>query len=49
MVWSGDPFELTTTVDHVFINGREISKETRQEALFRRYRTLGTMPPAYVK
>lgn len=49
VVWSGDPFELTTTVEHVFINGREMSKETRQEALFRRYRTLGDMPPAYVK
>lgn len=49
VIWSGDPFELTTTVEHVFINGREMSKETRQEALFRRYRTLGDMPPAYVK
>ena len=49
VVWSGDPFELTTTVEHVFINGREMSKETRQEALFRRYRTLGDQPPAYVK
>jgi imidazolonepropionase-like amidohydrolase len=49
VVWSGDPFELTTTVEHVFIKGREMSKETRQEALFRRYRTLGDMPPAYVK
>jgi len=49
VVWSGDPFELTTIAEHVFINGREVSKETRQEALFRRYRTLGDMPPAYVK
>ncbi|MGQ0813552.1 MAG: amidohydrolase family protein [Gemmatimonadota bacterium] len=50
VIWSGDPFELTTTVDHVFINGREISKETRQESLLRRYRTVGSeMPPAYIK
>jgi len=50
VVWSGDPFEVTTTAEHVFINGREMSKETRQEDLFRRYRTVGgAMPPAYVK
>jgi imidazolonepropionase-like amidohydrolase len=49
VVWSGDPLELTTTVEHVFIRGREMSKETRQEALFRRYRTLGELPPAYIK
>ncbi|MGQ0561178.1 MAG: amidohydrolase family protein [Gemmatimonadota bacterium] len=50
VVWSGDPFELTTTVEHVFINGREMPKETRQERLFRRYREVGTeLPPAYIK
>lgn len=49
VVWSGDPLELTTNVEHVFVRGREASKETRQEALFRRYRTLGDMPPAYVR
>jgi imidazolonepropionase-like amidohydrolase len=50
VVWSGDPFELTTTAEHVFINGREMSKDTRQEELFRRYRTLRPdMPPAYIK
>jgi hypothetical protein len=49
VVWSGDPFEVTTVAEHVFINGREMSKETRQEALFRRYRTLGELPPAYVR
>ena len=50
VVWSGDPFELTTTVDHVFINGREISKETRQRMLFDRYRRVGgAMPEAYIR
>jgi imidazolonepropionase-like amidohydrolase len=49
VVWSGDPLELTTTAEHVFIRGREVSKETRQEALFRRYRTVDGTPPAYVK
>lgn len=50
VVWSGDPFEVMTTVEHVFINGREISKATRQEALFQRYRRVGgDTPPAYIK
>lgn len=50
VVWSGDPFELTTTVDHVFISGREVSTETRQRALFNRYRRLGgAMPEAYIR
>ena len=49
VVWSGDPFELTTVAEHVFINGREISNESRQLKLFQRYRRLdGELPPAYV-
>ncbi len=40
VVWSGDPFELTTAAERVFIHGREMSKETRQKALFEKYRTL---------
>ncbi len=50
VVWSGDPFELTTAVEHVFINGREMSDETRQRALFNRYRRLGgALPEAYIR
>jgi imidazolonepropionase-like amidohydrolase len=50
VVWSGDPLELTTIVENVFIDGREMSKETRQEQLFRRYRTLrADTPPGYIK
>ncbi len=40
VVWSGDPFELTTAAERVFIRGREIPKDTRQKALFERYRTI---------
>ena len=40
VVWSGDPFELTTAADHVFINGTEMPKDTRQKALFEKHRTL---------
>jgi imidazolonepropionase-like amidohydrolase len=41
VVWSGDPFELSTWAEHVFIKGREMPKDTRQTELLKRYRTLG--------
>ncbi len=40
VVWSGDPFELTTGVEHVFIAGQEVPKDTRQMRLLERYRDL---------
>ena len=40
VVWSGDPFELTTSAEQVFIRGIEMPKETRQRKLLERYRTL---------
>lgn len=48
VVWSGDPLELTTSVEHVFIRGREVPKGHRQKQLFERYRHVGgAMPEAY--
>ena len=48
VVWSGDPFEVTTVVEHVFIRGRQMPVDTRQRELFLRYRTVdGAVPPAY--
>src|SRR6059058_3487656 len=44
VVWSGDPFEFTTGVEHVFIRGKEIPLKSRQTELFERYKTL---PPTY--
>jgi len=44
VVWSGDPFEFTTGVDHVIIRGREVPLRSRQTELFQRYKTL---PPKY--
>lgn len=44
VVWSGDPFEFTTGVEHVFIRGREIPLKSRQTELLERYRTL---PPKF--
>ena len=46
VVWSGDPFEFGTRVEHVFVRGREITTANRQELLEQRYRTL---PPDYRK
>jgi imidazolonepropionase-like amidohydrolase len=40
VIWSGDPFELTTGADRVFIKGVEVPKDTRQKALLNKYRTL---------
>jgi imidazolonepropionase-like amidohydrolase len=40
VVWSGDPLQTSTRVEHVFVRGREQSLETRQTLLFERYRTL---------
>jgi imidazolonepropionase-like amidohydrolase len=44
VVWSGDPFEFSTHVEHVFIRGTEIPLRSRQTELLERYRTL---PPKY--
>jgi len=44
VVWSGDPFEFATGVEHVFIRGRDIPLRSRQTELLERYRTL---PPKY--
>jgi len=44
VVWSSDPFELSTGVEHVFIRGKEIPLRSRQTELLERYRSL---PPKY--
>ncbi|MGH7545220.1 MAG: amidohydrolase family protein, partial [Gemmatimonadota bacterium] len=47
VVWSGDPFELSTFAEHVFIRGTEVPDHDRQKALTERYRTLDGLPPMY--
>lgn len=44
VVWSGDPFEFSTGVEHVLIRGKEIPLTSRQTELFERYKKL---PPTY--
>jgi imidazolonepropionase-like amidohydrolase len=40
VVWSGDPLQIGTRAEHVFVRGREQSLETRQTLLLNRYRTV---------
>jgi imidazolonepropionase-like amidohydrolase len=40
VIWSGDPFEVTTHAERVFIGGRAMPMVTRQSQLFERYRTI---------
>ncbi|MCZ7687112.1 MAG: amidohydrolase family protein [Sandaracinaceae bacterium] len=44
VVWTGDPFELTTWARHVLIRGREVPMRSRQTLLFERYRRLESVP-----
>lgn len=46
VIWSGDPFEFATRAEHVFIRGRDVMGESRQDELARRYRVL---PPPYTR
>lgn len=41
VIWSGDPFEFSTRVEHVFIHGREIREPSRQDLLIERYKAKG--------
>jgi imidazolonepropionase-like amidohydrolase len=49
VVWSGDPLEVTSFADVVFIRGALVPMESRQTKLLDRYRDLGKQPwpPAY--
>jgi imidazolonepropionase-like amidohydrolase len=40
VVWSGDPLQIGTRAEHVFVRGREQAIDTRQTLLLERYRTL---------
>ena len=49
VLWSADPFELSTRVDKIWIGGQEVSTLSRQDALRDRYTTESKMPRAYTK
>lgn len=50
VIWDGDPLEVTTFPDAVFIRGVQMPMQTRQTELRDRYKDLsGPLPPAYDK
>lgn len=50
VVWDGDPLDVTSAAEHVFIRGVEVPMETRQMKLRDRYKDVGSgLPPAYRK
>jgi len=49
VLWSADPFELSSKVDKMWIIGEEVSTQSRQDALRHRYTTKSAMPRAYTK
>jgi imidazolonepropionase-like amidohydrolase len=49
VLWSNDPFEISSKVDAMWINGQAISLKSRQDALRQRYMAKTDMPRAYTK
>ena len=49
VLWSNDPFEISTQVDTMWINGEQVSTKSRQDALRDRYTSDNDMPRAYIK
>lgn len=49
VLWSADPFELSSKVEKMWIDGKEHSTQSRQDALRDRYMAETNMPRAYVK
>jgi len=49
VLWSNDPFEISTKVDAMWINGNAMSLNSRQDALRDRYTTKSNMPRGYTK
>lgn len=49
VLWSADPFELSSSVTKIWINGKEYSTQSRQDKLRQRYTTDSNMPRAYSK
>ena len=44
VIWDGDPFELSTRAEKVYVRGKEVQRPSRQDELMRRYRSL---PPDF--
>jgi len=49
VIWDGDPLEVTTSAEQVFIQGERIDMVSRQTRLRDRYLNKTALPPAYSK
>ena len=49
VLWSADPFELSTKVEKMWIDGIEHTTTSRHDALRKRYTTPSELPRAYTK
>lgn len=49
VMWSNDPFELSTKVEQMWIDGDEVSTQSRQDKLRDRYIAESDMPRSYTK
>lgn len=49
VLWSADPFEISSKVDTMWINGKSVSTRSRQDDLRDRYLKDSNMPSAYSK
>ncbi|KGJ93054.1 amidohydrolase family protein [Colwellia psychrerythraea] len=49
VLWSSDPFEISSKVDAMWINGKAMSLKSRQDALRERYTAETNLPRAYTK
>jgi len=49
VLWSADPFEVSTKVDSLWINGEQVSTESRQDKLRERYISKENKPRGYIK
>lgn len=49
VLWSSDPFEISSKVDAMWINGKAMTLKSRQDTLRERYTAETDMPRAYTK
>ena len=49
VLWSADPFELSSKVDKIWIDGKAYSTQSRHDELRKRYTTNSDMPRGYTK
>jgi imidazolonepropionase-like amidohydrolase len=49
VLWSADPFELSSKVDKMWISGKERTTQSRHDELRKRYTTDSELPRAYTK